>query len=381
VLKKRINHNTIARIIDDNWTYVQNNCNTHQIRTLDAIRRCRTASLGGHLYQCSTCKLQHIRYNSCRNRHCPQCQNTQKERWILEQQKRLVGPHFYHIVFTIPDGLHGLFMGYPRAMYSLLMQTGWSVINDFGWTQKYLGAQIGATIVLHTWGANLSYHPHIHCIVTAGGVDYKGQWRQAKGNGKYLFPVNNLSTVFRKRMLIGINKFLQVNGMKMDKIFKDQVIKKDWVVYCKPPFGGKQGVVKYIARYTHKTAITNHRIKTYENNRVVFTYKDYKHGNRTKTTELKATEFVRRLSMHILPKRFRRIRHFGIVSGNWKDAFEQPSQLNQQKISWEELWKQKGLQIDKCPCCKNGKLIYLAEVRPVRGPPNFNKKRKHEKQH
>lgn len=228
----------IADIIDSQWPYLTNRCNGHQLRTLDAVRRCRTASLGGHQYECDHCGKQHIRYNSCRNRHCPQCQHTQREDWIARQLCRLPGQLFYHVVFTIPDSLHELFMGYPRQLYSTLMRVSWSVLEDFGWRRKYVGAQIGATMVLHTWGATMSYHPHVHCIVPAGGISLRGKWVAAKGKGKYLFPVKSLSKVYRERMVRVVKQFLDDNGLEYTSALHAQLYRHPWVVYCKPPFGG-----------------------------------------------------------------------------------------------------------------------------------------------
>lgn len=365
-----IGSDAIAKIISLQWADIldSGSYNSYQIRTLSAIRRCRTPELGGYRYRCDTCAKVHQVYHSCRNRHCPRCQNTERQQWISSQEDRLIGDHFYHIVYTVPQQLRQVFKSYPRQMYSLLMRTGWSVINDLGWNPKYLGAQIGATIVLHTWGSNLSYHPHIHCIVPGGGINLRGQWRHAKGRGKYLFPVKAMSKIYRHRMIRAIVKFLRSEGNHITAETINSWYQHDWVVYCKPPFGGKQGVIRYLARYTHKVAITHHRIKYYDDHQVRFSYIDYRHANKKNILSIAPREFIRRLTMHFLPKGFCRIRHYGIVSSTWVRRLHgiRPPQV---KVDWISYWLQRGLDVLLCPHCKTGRLQYECAIEPVRGPP------------
>lgn len=365
-----IGSTAIADIISAQWQSIidESRFNSYQLRTLSAIRYCRTPALGGYRYRCDGCSKIHQVYHSCRNRHCPRCQNTQREEWVTQQERRLVGNEFYHIVFTVPAEVQELFMTYPRQLYSALMRIGWSVINDFGWNHKWLGAQTGATIVVHTWGSNLSYHPHIHCIVPGGGVTLRNKWRKAKGKGKYLFCVKQMSKVFRARMILAVRHMMEAHGMVLSEQFIKVLQKKPWVVYCKPPFGGKQGVVRYLARYTHKVAITHHRIKHYDKHRVTFKYTDYRHANRPKIMSLHPSEFVRRLTMHFLPKGFCRIRHYGILSGTWAKRFNRV-RFDQPNIDWVNYWLEKGLDVMLCPHCQKGRLNYDGAIDPVRGPP------------
>ena len=357
----------LAKIIDSQWGHICIRYNSYQIRTLNAIRRCRTPALGGSLYLCDHCGQYHKRYHSCRNRHCSQCQNTQKEVWIAKQKDKLIDSKYYHVVFTIPHDLNDLLMNYPRQMYATLMRISWQTLDAFGWNHKYLGAQLGCTMLLHTWGSNLSYHPHVHCIVPGGGIDLKGKWRTVKGKGKFLFPVKALSKVFRGKMMAELKVFLDNEGMEFPQELQNKLYTKPWVVYAKPPFGGAQGVIKYLARYASKIAITHHRIKHFDKYSVQFSYTDYRHANQSKLQTLSLQEFIRRFTMHILPKGFCKIRHFGILSGAWKSrVFPDIVSVNQ---TAEIVWLAKGIDINQCNKCKIGKLIFLSEIAPVRGPP------------
>ena len=299
-----MNRNVIGDVIASEWKYVETSLNSWQIRTLHAIRQCRTPALGGHLYRCTNCDKLHHRYNSCRNRHCSQCQNTQKERWIEARQNQFIKCPYYHLVFTLPSQINEICLVYPRQLYALLMRCAWQTILDFGWNNKYLGAQTGAIIVLHTWGSNMSFHPHVHCIVPGGGVSISGKWKTAKAKGKFLFPVKAMSIVFKAKFMDGLYELLDEMGLdNTGKLFQ-QLVSKKWVVYAKSPFGGKEGLVKYLARYTHNIAISHHRILDHSNRKITFRYKDYRHANKTKSMTLSTQEFVRRLAMHILPKGF-----------------------------------------------------------------------------
>jgi hypothetical protein len=253
-------------------------------------------------------------------------------------------------------------------MYAMLMRSAWQVIDGFGWNQKYLGAQTGATIVLHTWGSTMTYHPHVHCIVPGGGVSYNSKWKRAKGRGKYLFPVKAMSKVFRAKMIAQIKGLLSSKGLEYTADLRQKLFKKDWIVYANPPFGGTQGVIRYLSRYSHKIAITHHRIKHYDDQQVTFTYKDYRHGSTQKEMTLTTHEFVRRFALHILPKGMCRIRHYGILSGSWKSRLFDVKSTESPK-TWEQTWQEKGLDVTQCPYCRTGKLEYLEKIDPVRGPP------------
>ena len=226
-------------------------------RTLYALMRCRTAAMGGHIDRCDNpkCHKLHISYNSCRNRHCPRCQGHKREQWIQKREDDLLNVPYFHVVFTLPDHLNGLSLHKPELLYSMLFKTAWQVIKGFGENHKFLGAKTGMIAVLHTWGSNMSLHPHLHCIVPAGGVNGSGQWTSTKSQGRYLFPVKSMSTVYRAKFLDALNKA----GL-LDATLHEKLLAKKWVVYAKRPFRGPQQVIEYLGRYTHKIAISNHRI-------------------------------------------------------------------------------------------------------------------------
>ena len=363
-----MNRNPIADIINSQWNHILNEYNSHKIRTLAAVKNCRTPAMGGSLYVCTSCKKYHKRYHSCRNRHCPQCQNTQKMQWAEKRQEQLIDTQYFHVVFTIPEQFNGLFLGYSRQLYKLLFDSTWEVLNQFGWTHKYLGAQIGATMVLHTWGSNMSFHPHIHCIVPGGGVSFQNKWKEVKTGNKFLFPVKAMSLVFRAVFMKRFYTFCRNNGLDdIDDLVKS-VYRKSWVVYAKPPFGGSKGVIDYLARYTHKIAMTNQRIISYDQETVTFSYTDYKHKNQKKVMPLSTKEFIRRFAQHILPKRFVRIRHYGMLSSSYRKILF-PKKKKSPKVDWMEFWKKKGLDVLQCPACEKGRLRHLSDFRPKRGPP------------
>lgn len=367
----------IAKIIDSQWSKLLEHYNSYQLRHLDAIRKCRTASLGGHLYVCNPCGYRHKRYNSCRNRHCSQCQHTQKEAWIQARIDQLLPTRYFHVVFTLPHSLNELCMTYPRQLYKLLFNCSWQTLDAFGWDHKHLGAQLGATMVLHTWGSNLSYHPHVHCIVPGGGVTINNKWKQVKAKGKYLFPVCALSKVFRGKFIEQLKLFCTESGLDNINPLIQELYAKDWVVYAKPPFGGAQGVIHYLSRYTHNVAISHHRIKGYNTKTVQFGYKDYRHGNQSKVMTLDSYEFVRRFTMHLLPKGFTRIRHYGILSSQWKSRMFPNLSATAIIIDWKTVWDSKGLQVDRCPRCKKGELSHIRKIPPSRGPPYEQKSNPH----
>ena len=327
----------VAGVLDAHWLQVRNggSYNSWQIRTFDAVRRCRTASLGSHVDGCSACGHLRISYNSCRNRHCPKCQGTAREKWIEARLAELLPVAYFHVVFTLPDTLNRLCLYKPRLLYDLLFKTSWSVLGSFGHDPKWLGAQTGMISILHTWGQTMTLHPHLHCIVPGGGLTGQGKWKQSKSDGKYLFNVKAMSKTFRGRFIAALKK--ELPG-QMDKAFVNELYKTGWVVYAKRPFTGPESVVEYLGRYTHKIAISNHRILNHKDGKVTFLYKDYKHGSVKKEMTLDAMEFIRRFSLHILPKGFVRIRHYGILSSSAKDKSLTviKEQLPCQKTSSEE---------------------------------------------
>lgn len=307
----------LADVLNAHWLEVLHSgqYNTWQLRTLDAVRRCRTASLGSHIDGCKSCGHLRISYNSCRNRHCPKCQSNERERWIQAREDELLPVPYFHVVFTLPDTLNRLCMYKPAVLYDLLFKTAWSVLNSFGHDHKWLGAQTGMISIVHTWGQTMTLHPHLHCIVPGGGLTKQGKWKHARSDGKYLFNVKAMSTVYRGRFIAALKEQLP---QEMTKELINALYKHNWVVYAKRPFTGPESVVEYLGRYTHKIAISNHRIQNIEDGKVSFAYKDYKHGSVKKQMTLEAMEFIRRFSLHILPKGFVRIRHYGICSSSAK---------------------------------------------------------------
>ena len=315
---------------------------------------------------CNHCGSTHKRYNSCRNRHCPQCQKMQKYKWIEQQEAKLLPCPYFHVVFTIPHQINDLNLAYPRSLYSILFRAAWETLNSFGWNSKYIGGQIGSTMVLHTWGSNLSYHPHVHCIVPGGGLTVSGKWKSIKPRGKYLFPVKAMSEYFQGKYIAHLNKFMYDQGMDID-IIKKQIYRYKWTVYSKHTPRQKSNIISYLARYTHQIAITSSRIKEYNSENVKFSYTDYRHQNQNKSLTLDSWEFVRRLSLHILPHGFTRIRHFGILSSKWQqDIF--PIGLTTTD-EWIQFWAEWQLNYHRCPLCKKGVLMIILKIPPQRGPP------------
>ena len=359
----------VADVLEAHWSVVQHSSsfNTWQIRTLNAVRRCRTQEMGSHIDGCTNCGLLRISYNSCRNRHCPKCQGNEREKWIQAREEELLPVPYFHVVFTLPDTLNQLCLYKPEILYSLLFQTAWSVFNSFGHDHKWLGAQTGMISILHTWGQTLSLHPHLHCIVPAGGLSKAGKWKVAKTNGKYLFSVKAMSKVFRGRFIDALKEQLpdQINVELLNRLYKH-----NWVVYAKRPFSRPQNVIEYLGRYTHKIAISNHRIKSISDEKVAFSYKDYRHGCIKKQIHLKPMEFIRRYSLHILPKGFVRIRHYGILSSTAKKkaAVYIKQQLPVVTLPVKIRPEPQAFDIKTCPCCKEQTMHALIHFN-LRGPP------------
>jgi len=349
----------------------------HHARTLKALVECRTAALGGHADACDECGYVRISYNSCRNRHCPKCQNTQRERWIMNREADLLPVEYFHVVFTLPDTLNELCLKHPASLYDLLFRTAWTVIRDFGFNPKFLGAETGMTAVLHTWGQNLSLHPHLHCIVPSGGLDYRDQWRNGKGKGKFLFPVKAMSKVFRARFVEGLRKWSAQSKTQVTEEVYRTFFSKNWMVYAKRPFGGPNQVVEYLGRYSHKVAISNHRLINVNEDGVLFSYKDYRKDGVKKQMQLKGDEFIRRFCLHILPPGFVRIRHYGILGNRMKKirldtARESLGTKAPEKVeyNWRQIAKERmNFDPDLCPCCGEGKMQLLVDLTSGRAPP------------
>lgn len=360
----------VADVLNAHWKIVEKHpqINGWQLRTLSAIKRCRTAELGGHLDACTECGSVRISYNSCRNRHCPKCQGNKREQWVQARESELLPVPYFHLVFTLPDLLNPLAMHKPKEVYDTLFEAAWSTIKTFGKDEKHLGAETGMISILHSWGQTLTLHPHLHCIVPGGGLNPQGMWKAARAKGKYLFPVKAMSKVFRAKYVQALKE--RLNNDELEKPLVDALFKQDWVVYAKRPFGSPESVIEYLGRYTHKIAISNHRIKNVSSGKVTFSFKDYRENAKKKEMTLEAMEFIRRFSLHILPKRFVRIRHYGILSSTSKKISipEIKKQLPEKAILKIEARELQLFNPKICPCCKTETMVAI-EMFTGRGPP------------
>ena len=293
-----------------------------QLKVLAAIVRCRTAALGGHRDQCQRCGYQAISYNSCRNRHCPKCQTQAREKWLHQRQQELLPVGYYHLVFSIPHTLVPLVWQNKKVLFTLLFEAAAATLLEVAADPKHLGAEIGFLSLLHTWGQTLQPHPHVHCVVPGGGLSPDHQrWIASRTN--FFLPVKVLSRVFRGKFIDGLRRAasnhrlafhgecLPLANPQAFAAFLRTLFHEDWVVYAKPPFGGPEHLLQYLARYTHRVAISNHRIVDVTNSHVTFQWKDYAHHSRQHTMTLTGEEFLRRFLQHVLPKGFPRIRYVG----------------------------------------------------------------------
>ena len=287
-----------------------------QNRALEDIMYCKSERMGFNEETCESCGKKIIHYNSCKNPCCPGCQAVKREKWIDSQKKCFLNIPYFHVVFTLPEEVNWLCLLDPSFMYSILFKAASQTLLTFGEDPKYLGGKIGFTCVLHTWGQNLSLHPHLHCIVSSGALTKDGKWKKCKDG--FLFPVKALSKVFRGKfldLLKGFDRSLLENEQDLyDSI--DVCYESDFVVYSKKPFADSHHVIEYLGRYTHRIAISNSRILKHEHGKVFFSYKDYKDGNKVKTMALDEEEFLRRFLLHIPPKGFMRIRHYGFLGNH-----------------------------------------------------------------
>lgn len=294
-----------------------------QRKAIDAILACRTAVLGGHVELCDTCDYQRIAYNSCRNRHCPKCQALAQARWLARRQEYLLPVSHFHVVFTLPAELRPLLLRNPRLLYGLLFSTATQTLLDFGRDPKHLGAQLGITAVLHTWSRTLAYHPHLHCIVTGGGLSLdQERWVPTHQRGRFLFPVKALAKVFRARFLCAVRQLYQRKALNLSgpctpwqqgpafDALLQALYMQDWHVYAKRPFGGAEQVYAYLGRYTHRVGLSNHRLRDVSDQGVRFATKQ---GQQCTLTPL---EFLRRFLLHVLPTGFVKIRHYGLFAGS-----------------------------------------------------------------
>ena len=362
--------------------------NSYSQQIFSKLHHCHTAAIGMHTYRCSDpdCKHLHRQYHSCGNRHCPNCGGLKKEQWVEDLTADLLPTAYYHVVFTLPHELHPIILGNRKELFKLLFDAASKTLLQFAGDPQYLGAKCSITAILHTWGQQLSFHPHLHCIVSGGGVlpsppcgEEPGvRWVEAKRkNNKFLFPVKAMQQVYKAiflkdlRLLVLKGK-LQLTGIDTEKLIKEAGFKK-WNVYAKRPFGNVASVVEYLGRYTHKIAITSHRITGINESNVKFKYKDYADQSKQKEMALSIPEFLRRFELHILPKRFVKIRHYGLLQNHGKikrlNAVREqlgigPLPLKVQVPVSQRMIEKYGKDITLCPKCNRGKLVLICTTYP-----------------
>jgi hypothetical protein len=342
-------------------------------KILRALCACRTIALGGHLFLCSHCQREHFVAHSCRNRHCPQCQGNRARQWLEAQAQCLLPVPYFHMVFTLPHALNPLIRQNQRALFNLLFDAVNRTLLKFG--RQRLRAEIGVTAVLHTWGQTLIDHYHLHCIVTGGGLALDGsQW--VKTPAHFLFPVRALGKMFQGKFCAGLQKLYarkqlefhgQLQSLKEESQFQKlmrQATSKRWVVYAKRPFAGPRQVLKYLSRYTHRVAISNHRLLAVNTTTVAFRYRDYADASKPKVMSLGTIEFVRRFCLHLLPERFVKIRHYGFLRNRGrKTRIEQARRL----LPTADPPKSTTPQVKEpaqrlCPVCQHGVLVFVREI-------------------
>ena len=361
-----------------------------QRAAMRAIEACRTAVLGGHRETCDRCGVVRVSYNSCRNRHCPKCQTLTKERWLAARRAELLPIPYFHVVFTLPHDLNALAQGNPRVLYTLLFRAAADTLLTFGRDPRHLGGTIGITAILHTWGQNLSQHLHLHCLVTGGALaGDRSRW--IAGRASFLFPVRALSTVFRAKYLAGLPRAFDARqltfaGGTADLAdrgtftgFLGQLRAIDWIVYAKRPFAGPEQVLDYLGRYTHRVALSNNRLVDHRDGVVRFCWKDYADHDRVKVMTLDADEFLRRFLLHVVPRGFMRIRHFGWLANRTRratltrcrDLLGQPPPDDVPPESVAGLMQRlTGLDVARCPVCAEGRMQITTLVVRMVPPPD-----------
>ena len=366
-----------------------------QRRVMSAIELCRTAALGGHLEQCDSCGHQRPAYHSCRNRHCPKCQSLARAKWLQDRQAELLPVEYFHVVFTVPEEIAALAYQNKAVVYGILFHAAAETLRTIAADPKHLGAEIGFLAVLHSWGQNLLFHPHLHCVVPGGGISPDGK-RWIACRPRFFLPVRVLSCLFRRLFLEDLQAafdhgklqfFSSLERLREPQAFAHYLAplrKTEWVVYAKPPFGGPQQVLNYLGRYTHRVAISNNRLLSIDDGKVAFRWKDYRHHDQQKTMTLDAEEFIRRFLLHVLPDGFQRIRHYGFLGHRYRQAklalcrqllgviltLIGPAQ-GQTQADYRELYQElTGKSLRECPVCHRGQMVVIA-VLPIsnRAPP------------
>jgi predicted Zn-ribbon and HTH transcriptional regulator len=375
----------------------QRDLHVDQLKVMSAIERCRTADLGWHTDVCENCGYVEKHYNSCCNRHCPQCQGLAREKWVGARMQELLPVVYFHLVFTIPDLLNRLALVNKQVIYDILFRAAAETLKELGRDPRHLGAEIGFIAILHTWGQNLLDHPHLHCIVPGGGLsEDRQEWifpRKSKSGQPFLIHVNVLSDLFKKKFLSYLKKAYENDELKFVgeihslasppqfQALIDQLYSVKWVTYCKRPFGGPKQVIEYLGRYTHRVAISNYRIVNVEAGKVTFKWRDYRDNNQEKRMTLDASEFIRRFLLHVLPPGYCKIRYYGIFSTRNKSqniqrcrellCINQPQEPDYFEVSsWQELFMAlTGINERVCPACGKSQLVRIEAVYPGRHTP------------
>jgi hypothetical protein len=367
---------------------IQNNTNAYTGSVLAKLRDCRTSGMGYHHYQCDNpdCHHVHYQYHGCRNRHCPSCNWQKQEEWMEARMNELLPVKYFHVVFTLPHELNGLVMGNREKLFKQLFDSASHCLLTLGKDPKWLGAMPSISAVLHTWGQQLTFHPHVHCIVSGGGVDKQLNWVKLKKKSSkgYLFPYDVMEPMFKKHFMRNLSRMVENNEIRVARKTDWQTLKthlegKQWIVYAKSPMGSVSQVVEYLARYAHKVAISNHRILEVGQSSVEFQYKDYIDNKKIKHMKLTTPEFIRRFEQHILPRGFVKMRHYGILgNSNRKKRVNEilkkmklPIHPPTVKVPYQlRMLEKYGVDVSLCPMCKKGRLECLGIIYPdCRGSP------------
>jgi hypothetical protein len=357
---------------------------TAQRRVMSAIEVCRTAALGGHLERCDQCGHERNCFNSCRDRHCPKCQSLARAQWIQDRQSELLEVPYFHVVFTIPEEIAAIAYQNKKVVYGILFRTTAETLTTIAADPAHLGAQIGFFAVLHSWGQNLQFHPHLHCVVPGGGLSSDRQ-RWVSCRTRFFLPVRVLSRLFRRLFLESLQKafdagklkfFAALESLRERRAFARHLARakaSEWVVYVKRPFAGPQQVLDYVGRYTHRVAISNNRLLDIDNDQIQFQWKDYRNGDQVKTMTLSADEFIRRFLLHVLPNGFQRIRYYGFLANRYRqkkldacrrllgmqkpDPHTAAPPEQDYRDHYEDLT---GCSLRQCPQCQRGRMLLVA---------------------
>ena len=363
----------IQEILNKGWKDYKENHKVvgYKQKIIEAIKGCKTEIMGAHKYVCDECGYEEIAYNSCRNRHCPNCQAIEKMKWIEARKEEVLDIKYYHAVFTIPEELYLIALQNESKVYKILFKASAETLQELAEDKKYLGGEVGFFSILHTWGQNMMYHPHIHIVTTGGGLTETNKWVEKEED--FFIPVKVLSRKFRGKFLYylkqekldyyGENKYLE-NPANYNELIQ-KLYKKEWIVYCKEPFNNAECVIQYLGRYTHRAAISNERIVKVTEGKVTFKWRDYKDQNKMKEMTIKIEEFIRRYLLHILPPHFMKIRYYGILGNRNKKKkllkckiLTRTKIYKKEKVPALEILKQTlGKDFNLCPHCQKGHML------------------------